>query len=65
MTRTTPTFDVHLAVNDIFRGMAPCVIDQTTGFEHAVDIFSHTALLGHGPEYSFGNGIVQQEPNEF
>lgn len=60
-----PTYEVHLAVYDLSRGMARSLSGQFLGPDHALDIIPHTGLVVYGQEYFFGGGIQSESPQLF
>ena len=59
------TFEVHLAVYDLSRGMARSLSGQFLGPDHALDIIPHTGLVVYGKEYFYGGGIQSETPDRF
>lgn len=63
MARTT--YEVHLAIYDLSRGMARSLSGQFLGPDHALDIIPHTGIVVYGKEYFYGGGIQSANPNSF
>jgi len=59
------TYEVHLAVYDLSRGMARSLSAQFLGPEHALDCIPHTGLVVYGKEYFYGGGIQSESPTIF
>lgn len=60
------TYEVHLAIYDLSRGMARSLSAQFLGPNHAIDVIPHTGIIVYGKEYYFGgNGIECSEPTHF
>lgn len=64
-TSSSTTYEVHLAIYDLSMGMARSLSGQFLGQEHAVDMIPHTAILVHGKEWFYGQGIEWCSPHEF
>jgi hypothetical protein len=61
----TTTYEVHLAVYDLSRGMARSLSGQFLGPNHAIEIIPHTGIVVYGKEYFFGGGIQSDSPGNF
>ena len=60
------TYEVHLAIYDLSRGMARSLSAQFLGPNHAIDVIPHTGIIVYGKEYYFGgNGIECSDPTHF
>jgi hypothetical protein len=61
----TTTYEVHLAIYDLSRGMARSLSGQFLGPDHALDIIPHTGIVVYGKEYFYGGGIQSVNPTSF
>lgn len=59
------TYEVHLAIYDLSRGMARSLSGQFLGPDHALDIIPHTGIVVYGKEYFYGGGIQSANPTSF
>lgn len=62
------TYEVHLAIYDLSRGMARNLSAQFLGPDFAIDAIPHTGIVVFGREYFFGgsnNGISMEQPSLF